>query len=288
MPAQASGSTGDPEIYPSVETDTCSNQGHRKRSKQRRKSERDPHSNTAPPPPSTEPSEAGGSNSSSRSGRSARKRNGPRFIPVSRDPTPNPGSTYLIKPTNLTNKLSNGIEPKASLWRAMVTDRLELYANTFTNEAQRQAYVVDQTESKAFEHLQALYMQVPRLTGQQLVNQLADIYRNPAEVDYARSQYDHWVMPNSSTRSNFLEWYREFRLLATQAEITDEQTLMRDLDRKISDFLARAIALRRADCRTINDLAAKLVRVDEVEVTLRERNRYRASRDTTPHIKRPT
>ncbi|RAL60086.1 hypothetical protein DID88_000712 [Monilinia fructigena] len=286
MPAQASGSTVDPEIYPSVETDTRSNRGRRKKTKQRRKSERNPHANTAPPLPSSEPSESGRSNSSGRSGRPARKRNDSRFVSISHDSTPSPGSTYLIKPTNLTNKLSNGIEPKASLWKAMITDRLELYANTFTTEAQRRAYVVDQTESKALEHLQALYMQIPRLTGQQLVDQLADIYRNPAEVDHARSQYDHWAMPNSNTRGNFLEWYREFRLLATQAEITDEQTLMRDLDRKISDFLARAIALHRADCRTINDLAAKLTQVDEVEVTLRERNRYRVSRDTTPHSKK--
>ncbi|RAL59702.1 hypothetical protein DID88_000334 [Monilinia fructigena] len=141
MPAQASGSTVDPEIYPSVETDTRSNRGRRKKTKQRRKSERNPHANTAPPLPSSEPSESGRSNSSGRSGRPARKRNDSRFVSISHDSTPSPGSTYLIKPTNLTNKLSNGIEPKASLWKAMITDRLELYANTFTTEAQRRAAV---------------------------------------------------------------------------------------------------------------------------------------------------
>ncbi|KAK6598155.1 hypothetical protein H4I96_09107 [Botrytis cinerea] len=209
--------------------------------------------------------------------------------------------THSPQPTNLTSKLKDGIEPKANLWLLLVSERLELYESSLVSESQRRSYVVDQTEGEAQEHILALYMQTPKLTGQELANQLAAIYRNPAEVDHARTEYEHWVMPNTSQRGNFIVWYRKFRLLATQAEITDQPTLLRDLDRKISDFLARAVALHRKSCTTVDALADKLTEIDELEVSIRERNRYRPAREIvkksgvnanssrqTPYSYRPT
>ena len=124
-----------------------------------------------------------------------------------------------------------------------------------------------------------MYIQIPELAGQELAYQLAAIYRNPAEVDHARTEYEHWVMPNTTQRGNFIIWYRKFRLLTTQAEVTGQQTLLRDLDRKISDFLARAVALHYKSCTTIDALADKLTEIDELEVSIRERNRYRPARE---------
>ncbi|ATZ54448.1 hypothetical protein BCIN_10g04500 [Botrytis cinerea B05.10] len=155
------------------------------------------------------------------------------------------------------------MEPKANLWLLLVSERLELYESSLTSESQRRSYVVDQTEGETQEHILALYMQIPKLTGQELAYQLAAIYRNPAEVDHARTEYEHWVMPNTTQR----------------AEVTNQQTLLRDLDRKISDFLARAVALHHKPCTTVGALADKLTEIDELEVSIRERNRYRPARE---------
>ena len=187
--------------------------------------------------------------------------------------------TYFPKPTNLTSKLKAGVEPKVNLWLQLVSERLELYESSLTSKSQRRSYVVDQTEGEAQEHILALYIQIPELAGQELAYQLAAIYRNPAEVDHARTEYEHWVMPNTTQRGNFIVWYRKFRLLTTQAEVTNQQTLLRDLDRKISDFLARAVALHYKSCTTIDALADKLTEIDELEVSIRERNRYRPARE---------
>ncbi|QSZ33367.1 hypothetical protein DSL72_002955 [Monilinia vaccinii-corymbosi] len=201
-----------------------------------------------------------------------------------RSRSPASSRSYYPKPTSLTSKLSDGREPKASLWKMLVSERLDIYANTLDTESARRAYVMDQTEGEAQQHLHALYIQIPRLTAKELIQQLAAIYSNPAEVERAKTQYDHWRMPNgSSTRhGHFLECYRTFRLLATQAEITDDSQLFRDLESKISDHLARAVALHKADCRTTEELANKLTMVDENEVSIRERNRYHAPREPAP------
>ncbi|KAK6601699.1 hypothetical protein H4I96_07040 [Botrytis cinerea] len=168
-----------------------------------------------------------------------------------------------LEPTNLTSKLKAGVEPKVNLWLQLVSERLELYESSLTSKSQRRSYVVDQTEGEAQEHILALYIQIPELAGQELAYQLAAIYRNPAEVDHARTEYEHWVMPNTTQR----------------AEVTGQQTLLRDLDRKISDFLARAVALHYKSCTTIDALADKLTEIDELEVSIRERNRYRPARE---------
>ncbi|QSZ30762.1 hypothetical protein DSL72_000320 [Monilinia vaccinii-corymbosi] len=83
------------------------------------------------------------------------------------------------------------------------------------------------------------------------------------------------MLNGSSMRySYFVEWYRTFRLLATQAEITDDGQLFRDLESKISDYLACAVAFHKSDCCIIEELANKLTMVDENEISIQERNRY--------------
>lgn len=261
-----------PEVLiPSIERDSNPSEKRKKPRHRRRNNQKD------------NPSESSESISSN-DDRSKRTRFGqethsPQRSSQRRSTTAATDRPYFPKPTNLTSKLKDGIEPKANLWLLLVSERLELYESSLVSESQRRSYVVDQTEGEAQEHILALYMQTPKLTGQELANQLAAIYRNPAEVDHARTEYEHWVMPNTSQRGNFIVWYRKFRLLATQAEITDQPTLLRDLDRKISDFLARAVALHRKSCATVDALADKLTEIDELEVSIRERNRYRPARE---------
>ncbi|QSZ35570.1 hypothetical protein DSL72_008440 [Monilinia vaccinii-corymbosi] len=284
-------------VLPSTETDQHSETGGRHKSRRNRRK-------TPKLPLSDKPNSPAPSSSLSEPNDSERIRDGQLYeqqsknhsrSPVrhhaSSDRSRSPASSrsYHPKPTNLASKLSDGTEPKASLWKMLVLERLDIYANTLDTESARRAYVIDQTEGEAQQHLYALYMQIPRLTAKELIQQLAAIYSNPVEVERARTQYDHWRMPNgSSTRhGHFVEWYRTFRLLATQAEITDDSQLFRDLESKISDNLARAVALHKSDCRTTEELANKLTIVDENEVSIQERNRYHAPREPVP-AKKPT
>ncbi|QSZ28609.1 hypothetical protein DSL72_003108 [Monilinia vaccinii-corymbosi] len=175
---------------------------------------------------------------------------------------------YYAKPTNLTSKLSDGREPKASLWKMLVSERFDIYANTLDTESARCAYVMDQTEGEAQQHLHALYIQTSRFTATELIKQLIAIYSNLAEVERAKTQYDYWRMPNgSSTRHSYF--------------------LFKDLESKISDHLARAVALHKSDCCTTEELANKLTMVDENEVSIRERNRHYAPCELVP-AKKPT
>ncbi|QSZ33874.1 hypothetical protein DSL72_005447 [Monilinia vaccinii-corymbosi] len=277
-------------ILPSTETDQHSETGDRHKSRRNRRK-------TPKLPPSSKPNSLALSPPPSESGRSeqigdSQVHSRPPIrhqTSSNRSRSPASSRSYYAKPTNLTSKLSNGKEPKASLWKMLVSERLDIYANTLDTESARRAYVMDQTEGEAQQHLHALYIQTPRLTATELIKQLAAIYSNPAEVERAKTQYDYWRMPNdSSTRHGyFVEWYRTFRLLATQAEITDDGQLFRDLESKISDHLARAMALHKSDCRTTEELANKLTMVDKNEVSIQEQNRHHASHKPVP-AKKPT
>ncbi|QSZ30830.1 hypothetical protein DSL72_000388 [Monilinia vaccinii-corymbosi] len=140
----------------------------------------------------------------------------------------------------------------------LVSERLDIHVNTLDIESSRRAYVIDQTEDEAQQYLYALYIQTPRFIATELVKQLAAIYSNPAEIEGAKTQYDYWRMPN--------------------VEITDDDRLFRDLESKISDHLAHAIALHKADCCIIKELANKLTIIDKDKVSTQEQNRYH-----TPH-----
>ncbi|QSZ32830.1 hypothetical protein DSL72_002410 [Monilinia vaccinii-corymbosi] len=198
-------------VLPSTETDQHSETGGRHKSRRNRRK-------TPKLPPPGKPNSPAPSSSPSESDRSEQIRGG--------QPHEQHSKTHSRSPI-------------------LVLERLDIYANTLNTESARRAYVMDQTESEAQQHLHALYIQIPRLTAKELIQQLAVIYSNPAEVERARTQYNHWRMPNgSNTRhSHFVEWYRTFRLLATQASQVAVQLIQRkaSTEREMAEIFLKSL-----------------------------------------------
>ncbi|QSZ30760.1 hypothetical protein DSL72_000318 [Monilinia vaccinii-corymbosi] len=178
-----------------------------------------------------------------------------------------------LKIANLTEKLSDGEQPTGPVWRAYVKERLEMYKHQFESELHKRAFVLDQTEGTAQRHMDRYYAQEPRLTAMELVNLISKLFTNPAELEHAREQYSNWKMPRGAAPGSFLAWYRQFRLLATEANIIDDQTLRRDLEDKINTTLGRLVAGQADHCVTTEQFADKLTQLDEYEAKMVKRER---------------
>jgi hypothetical protein len=149
--------------------------------------------------------------------------------------------SQIPKVANMSNKLSDGKSFRASLWKALVLDRLSAYEQTLFNESLRRQYVIDQVEGIALEFLEGLYLQQPPLTASQLITEVSQYMTDPSEAERAADQYHVLTMG----KLTFSEFYRQFRLLAITARITDQATLRRDLTSKVTDFYRRASGMGR-------------------------------------------
>ncbi|QSZ28682.1 hypothetical protein DSL72_003182 [Monilinia vaccinii-corymbosi] len=162
-----------------------------------------------------------------------------------------------LKIANLTEKLSDSEQP----------------TGPFKSELHKRAFVLDQTERTARRHMDRYYAQEPRLTAMELVNLISKLFTNPAELEHAREQYSSWKMPRGAAPGSFLAWYRQFRLLATEANIIDDQTLCRDLEDKINTTLGCLVAGQADHCVTTEQFADKLTQLDEYEAKIVKRER---------------
>jgi hypothetical protein len=149
--------------------------------------------------------------------------------------------SQVPKVANMSNKLSDGKSFRASLWKALVLDRLSVYEQTLFNESLRRQYVIDQVEGIALEFLEGLYLQQPPLTASQLITEVSQYMTDPSEAERAADQYHILIMG----KLTFSEFYRQFRLLAITARIADQATLRRDLTSKVTDFYRRASGMGR-------------------------------------------
>lgn len=157
-------------------------------------------------------------------------------------------SGYRPKVTDLHNKLSDGTTIKASLWKALMYERLEIYAYALPTDGFRRQYVLEQTQGVALDYLEGLYMQQnPPLSATELVDQVASFLTDSAEQQRARD--DYYMLRMGSLA--FSEFHRQLMLLATTAGITDKETLRRDLTSKVTEFYRRHTAPGRMASTTL-------------------------------------
>jgi hypothetical protein len=185
--------------------------------------------------------------------------------------------SYLPKVTNMTNKLSDGQQFRASLWRAIITDRLEAYAETLSSQGLKRQYVLDQLEGTALDYAEGLYLQQsPRLNAEQIVVQVADFLTDPAECERARDQFRVLFMKEGTP---FKEFYREFCLLASLARKTNADELRDDLAHKVTPAYRRASATALLNCKSMAEDVRVYHHIDATEAGIRTMYSARRSYD---------
>jgi hypothetical protein len=175
--------------------------------------------------------------------------------------------SYLPKVTNMTNKLSNGQQFRVSLWRAIITDRLEAYTETLSSQGLKRQYMLDQLEGTALDYIEGLYLQQsPRLNTEQIVAQVADFLTDPAERERARDQFRILYMKEGTP---FKEFYREFCLLASLARKTNAEDLRDDLATKVTPFYRRTCSMALLNSRSLGEDVRLYHHVDATEAGIK-------------------
>jgi hypothetical protein len=175
--------------------------------------------------------------------------------------------SYLPKVTNMTNKLSDGQQFRASLWRAIITDRMEAYTETLSSQGLKRQYVLDQLEGTALDYAEGLYLQQsPRLSAESIVSQVADFLTDPAERERARDQFRVLRMQEGTP---FREFYREFCLLASLARKTNAEDLRDDLATKVTPFYRRTCSMALLNSRSLSEDVRLYHHVDATEAGIK-------------------
>ncbi|TQS33676.1 hypothetical protein Golomagni_05971 [Golovinomyces magnicellulatus] len=191
-------------------------------------------------------------------------------------PLQSAGSSHLPQITkipDLAAKLSDGIEISASLWKSQILDKFETYESQFISHRQKKNYLIDQTEGIARKFLEPLVLNSH--SGQEiddLIEEVVNFLTNPAEVDNARNDYLNLEM---TTNQTFWEFYREFRVSASTAGITQDLVLRNDLRDKILTRLRIAVANEWPRCNNLRDYAAAIQNIDSDIHAARSRNARR-------------
>ncbi|RKF54875.1 putative simnilar to protein from sclerotinia sclerotiorum [Erysiphe neolycopersici] len=128
---------------------------------------------------------------------------------------------------NLSSKLNDGKNVSPDLWKLKILDKLEMYADDFLSDRHRKNYLIDQTEGIARKYLEPLILSNNLDQGvYDLVDDVVTFLTDPAEADNARNNYLNLAMKPNQTIWDF---YRQFRILASTAGITQDLVLRSDL-----------------------------------------------------------
>lgn len=140
------------------------------------------------------------------------------------------------KVPNLTEKLSDGVEPRLSVttWKYQIEVTYRTYVDYFGSEDERRAYLLNQTEGDARQYIEPQITDPTdpnnQPTALDLVNDLYSFLYNPQTREKARNEYNRLKMQPTDS---FWSFYRKFRGLSRAAKITNDDDLMFDLKSKI-------------------------------------------------------
>jgi hypothetical protein len=175
----------------------------------------------------------------------------------------------------LSAKLSDGIEYKPRLWKKQLDNSLALYERYFINEEHRRSYVLDNTEGRARDYLEPLFLDTDTTqSADDLIESVVSFLTNPAEQQTAHDKYRNLQM---SERATFWNFYQTFRILATTGGIKDDYTLRTDLRDKITPRLRTAVVQEWRRCRNITEYAAVIQDADSDFIAQGARNRKSSS-----------
>ncbi|PQE31887.1 hypothetical protein CJF32_00008805 [Rutstroemia sp. NJR-2017a WRK4] len=173
---------------------------------------------------------------------------------------------YLPKVTNMTNKLSDG---------------LEAYAEILSSQGLKRQYVLDQLEGTALDYTEGLYLQQePRLSAEQMIVEVANFLTDPAERERAKDQFRVLRIQEEML---FKDFYREFCLLASLACKANADDLYDELATKVTPFYRRAGSMALLNSRSLAEDVYIYYHIDATEAGIKTVNAaYRSYTNSIP------
>ncbi|RKF56720.1 hypothetical protein OnM2_079005 [Erysiphe neolycopersici] len=138
---------------------------------------------------------------------------------------------------NLSSKLNDGKDVSPDLWKLQILDKLE----------------IKNLDQGAYD----------------LIDDVVTFLTDPAEADNARNGYLNRAMKPNQT---FWDFYRQFRILASTAGITQDLVLRADLRDKVLTRLRSSVVNEWPRCKTLQQYAAALLNQDADYHARRSRN----------------
>ena len=181
------------------------------------------------------------------------------------------------------DELDNGVEPTFESWRLQIRDKLRVHSDSFPVEEDKMAYIFNRTKGDTKKHLEPRYKpesEDPFLTGQEMIDYLASIYKDPYEVQNARFEYKGLMMKPTET---FATFHTRFLYLAGQGKIPRDD-LCPDLFDKLTLELQRMVLPSYPMLTTVKALVDQCLFLDQGLRRIKARSDQVKSRTTTTTV----
>ena len=158
--------------------------------------------------------------------------------------------------------LKDGISPTFDLWLTGILDKFDVNHDHFEDDAAKCAYIYRRTTGDAQQHLYPRWKRTSKeryQTPEEMIQTLADIYRDPEEEENARLDYLDLEMRRGQT---FSEFYTRFLHLAGTANIPRSE-MKRDLPQKLTRKLQEALLPTLHSFRDYQSIAEQCIRLDQ-------------------------
>lgn len=158
--------------------------------------------------------------------------------------------------------LRNGISPPFDLWLTGILDKFEVNHDHFADNRAKCAYIYGRTVGDAQQHLYPRWKRTSKeryQTPEEMIQTLADIYRDPEEEENARLAYLDLEMRRGQL---FSEFYTQFLHLAGTANIPRSE-MRRDLPQKLTQKLQEALLPTLHNYHDYQSIAEQCTRLDQ-------------------------
>jgi hypothetical protein len=178
---------------------------------------------------------------------------------------------------------TDGKDPTFESWKLQLRGKLRVNADHFPSDEARMAYVYGCTGGDAQKHLNPRYNEEsasPFTSDNEMIDHLADIYKDKYKVQNARLEYRSLMMRSSES---FAEFHTRFLHLAGEAHIPTPD-LRPDLFDKLTLELQRTVLPIYSTLNTVRALADECLVLDQGLRRLKARSDRVRNRNPLPPI----